>query len=59
LGRYISMVTFVTSAVDNIELDLNLYLNNELVTFQVVQTESEKMQAITADKIIKFDMPQH
>jgi hypothetical protein len=59
LGRYISMVTFVTSAVDNIELDLNLYLNNELVTFQVVQTESEKMQTITADKIIKFDMPQH
>lgn len=59
MGRYISMVTFVTSAVDNIELDLNLYLNNELVTFQVVQTESEKMQTITADKIIKFDMPQH
>lgn len=45
------MVTFVTSAVDNIELDLNLYLNNELVTFQVVQTESEKMQAITADRL--------
>lgn len=52
----LSMVAFATSAAENVELDLKLYLNNELVKSQVVKTETGKMQTITADKVIKFDV---
>ena len=52
----LSIVAFATSAAENIELDFNIYLNNELVKSQVFQVKNGEMETITADKIIKFDV---
>ncbi|WP_440873656.1 hypothetical protein [Thalassotalea sp. PLHSN55] len=57
LGMIIlSLAAFTASAAENLELDLNLYLNNELVKSQVIQAETGKMHSVTADKVIKLDI---
>ena len=38
----LSLVAFGASAAESLQLDLNLYLNNQLVKTHVVKTEEEK-----------------
>ncbi|WP_448549089.1 hypothetical protein [Thalassotalea fusca] len=57
LGMLIlSLTAFASSAAENLELNLNLYLNNQLVKSQVVKAQEGKMYTVKADKIIKFDV---
>ena len=46
----------VNAAAENLQLDLNLYLNNQLVKTHAVKTEEDKIQTVTADGILKFDV---
>ncbi|KZY44553.1 hypothetical protein A3733_15385 [Pseudoalteromonas shioyasakiensis] len=52
----LSLVAFGASAAENLQLDLNLYLNNQLVKTHVAKTEEDKTETITADDILKFDV---
>ncbi|NMP30032.1 hypothetical protein HII17_00535 [Thalassotalea sp. M1531] len=52
----LSLAAFATSVAETLELDLNLFLNNQLVKSQVVKTEDGKMHTVTADEVIKFDV---
>jgi len=38
----LSLAAFGASAAESLQLDLNLYLNNQLVKTHVVKTEEEK-----------------
>lgn len=52
----LSLAAFGASAAENLQLDLNLYLNNQLVKTHAVKTEEDKIQTVTADGILKFDV---
>ncbi|MDI4654063.1 MULTISPECIES: hypothetical protein [Pseudoalteromonas] len=53
----LSLAAFGASAAESLQLDLNLYLNNQLVKTHVVKTEEDKTQTVTADDILKFQEP--
>jgi len=52
----LSLAAFGASAAESLQLDLNLYLNNQLVKTHVVKTEEDKTETVTADDILKFDV---
>ncbi len=52
----LSLAAFGASAAENLQLDLNLYSNNQLVKTHAVKTEEDKIQTVTADGILKFDV---
>jgi len=55
LGAVILTITaFSVSAAEKLEMDINLYLNNKLIESKVLQTATEQMQTVTADKFFKF-----
>lgn len=50
------VTTFSTFANQPLELNVSVYLNNELVAADVMQTKSGQLESITAKDVLMFDV---
>lgn len=48
--------SLAVTATNKLQINLNIYLNGELVTTELLQAESGQKQTVTVDKVIKFDV---
>lgn len=51
---FLSLAAFSASAADKLKLDVNLYLNNQLVKSQTLTTQSDQLQTVTAEQKLQF-----
>lgn len=52
----LSLFSLSSFAEQALKLDLNLYINGELIKSDVIQTVSGMNQSITAEEVLKFDV---
>lgn len=53
----LSLVTaFSAFAAEPLQLNVSVYLNNELVVTDVIETESGQLQSFTAKDLLRFDV---
>ncbi len=50
------LAAFTASASDKLELSIRMYLNNELIKSELVESQSGRQHVLTADKLLKFDV---